>query len=203
MQQHELNFRLRRAPTAFICVLQAKALMDLQKRFVQQERQLQAATASAAASNTSEGADVEPYFPQERVQQELDMLHKVRMYSQDHSVVLISCVQLADPRLQHSSGAQYCSMRTASQVDLLSVWGGCAGLRALLCLHVMTVGGAACECCVLPCLCCQVEAQIDEVSTAAAVATAALPQLTREQQAAQVRKKQQAAGKHNDCGALV
>jgi hypothetical protein len=59
-------------------VLQAKALMDLQKRFVQQERELQASMASAAGSNASAGADVEPYFPKERVQLEQDMLHKVR-----------------------------------------------------------------------------------------------------------------------------
>jgi hypothetical protein len=58
-------------------VMQAKALMDLQKRFVQQERQLQASMASAAGSNASAGADVEPYFPKERVQLEQDMLHKV------------------------------------------------------------------------------------------------------------------------------
>jgi hypothetical protein len=52
--------------------------MDLQKRFVQQERELQASLASAAGSNASAGADVEPYFPKERVQLEQDMLHKVK-----------------------------------------------------------------------------------------------------------------------------
>jgi hypothetical protein len=60
-----------------LCWLQSQALMDLQKRFVQQERQLQASLAAAAGSNASEGADVEPYFPKERVQLEQDMLHKV------------------------------------------------------------------------------------------------------------------------------
>eukprot|EP00878_Enallax_costatus_P008075 GHUV01008445.1.p1 GENE.GHUV01008445.1~~GHUV01008445.1.p1 ORF type:complete len:900 (+),score=338.15 GHUV01008445.1:421-3120(+) len=56
---------------------QSKALMDLQKRFVQQEHQLQAATASAAVSNTTDGVEVESYLPQDRVKQELDMLHNV------------------------------------------------------------------------------------------------------------------------------
>lgn len=65
-----------------VCLyLQSKALMDLQNRFVQQEHQLQAATASAAANSTTDGVEVENYLPQERVKQELDMLHNVRMTS--------------------------------------------------------------------------------------------------------------------------
>lgn len=57
---------------------QAGTLQELQKRFEQQEHQLVAATASASASNGSEGVQVEPYFPEDKVQQELSMLHKVR-----------------------------------------------------------------------------------------------------------------------------
>jgi hypothetical protein len=57
--------------------LQAGALQELQKRFEQQEHQLQAATATAASTNGSEGVQVEPYFPEDKVQQELTMLHKV------------------------------------------------------------------------------------------------------------------------------
>jgi len=60
--------------------LQASALQELQKRFDQQEHQLSAATATAAAANGSEGVQVEPYFPEEKVQQELTMLQKVRGY---------------------------------------------------------------------------------------------------------------------------
>jgi hypothetical protein len=59
-------------------VLQAGALQELQTRFEQQEHQLQAATATAASTNGSEGVQVEPYFPEDKVQQELTMLHKVR-----------------------------------------------------------------------------------------------------------------------------
>lgn len=59
-------------------VVQAGALQELQKRFDQQEHQLAAATATAASTNGSEGVQVEPYFPEEKVQQELTMLHKVR-----------------------------------------------------------------------------------------------------------------------------
>eukprot|EP00879_Flechtneria_rotunda_P005303 GHRR01005589.1.p1 GENE.GHRR01005589.1~~GHRR01005589.1.p1 ORF type:complete len:720 (+),score=275.87 GHRR01005589.1:145-2304(+) len=63
---------------------QAKALMDLQKRFAQQERQLEAATASAAATNTSEA--LEQYLPEARVQQELDILHKVEAQIEEISL---------------------------------------------------------------------------------------------------------------------
>lgn len=59
-------------------MLQAGALQELQKRFETQEHQLQAATATAASTNGSEGVQVEPYFPEDKVQQELTMLHKVR-----------------------------------------------------------------------------------------------------------------------------
>lgn len=58
--------------------MQAITLQELQKRFDQQEHQLAAATATAASTNGSEGVQVEPYFPEEKVQQELTMLHKVR-----------------------------------------------------------------------------------------------------------------------------
>lgn len=64
-------------PTWCFLALQSKALLDLQQRFLQQEHQLQAATASAATSNTTDGVEVENYLPQERVKQELDMLHNV------------------------------------------------------------------------------------------------------------------------------
>lgn len=67
--------RRRCAGPASAC--QASALLDLQKRFVQQERQLQAATASAASSNASEGTQVEPYFAEEKVAQEVNILKHV------------------------------------------------------------------------------------------------------------------------------
>lgn len=60
------------------CLLQAGALQELQKRFDTQEHQLAAATATAASTNGAEGVQVEPYFPEDKVQQELTMLHKVR-----------------------------------------------------------------------------------------------------------------------------
>jgi hypothetical protein len=74
----EISTAADAAVLLLLCWLQSQALMDLQKRFVQQERQLQASVASAAGSNASAGADVEPYFPKERVRLEQDMLHKVR-----------------------------------------------------------------------------------------------------------------------------
>jgi len=57
--------------------VQASALLELQKRFVKQQQELQAATAVAAGSNTSEGVQVEPYFPQDKLQQELATLRQV------------------------------------------------------------------------------------------------------------------------------
>lgn len=60
-----------------MALLQASALLELQKRFVKQQQELQAATAVAAGSNTSEGVQVEPYFPQEKLQQELATLRQV------------------------------------------------------------------------------------------------------------------------------
>lgn len=63
---------------SIVCVLQASALQELQKRFDQQEHQLQAATATAASANGAENVQIEPYFPEDKVQQELTMLHKVR-----------------------------------------------------------------------------------------------------------------------------
>lgn len=65
-------------PAVMCCAVQASALQELQKRFDQQEHQLAAATATAASTNGSEGVQVEPYFPEDKVQQELTMLHKVR-----------------------------------------------------------------------------------------------------------------------------
>lgn len=61
----------------FVVLLQASALQNLQKRFDTQEHELAAATATAAGTKGSEGVQVEPYFPEEKVQQELTMLHKV------------------------------------------------------------------------------------------------------------------------------
>jgi hypothetical protein len=61
------------------CLLQASALQELQKRFETQEHQLAAATATAASTTGAEGVQVEPYFPEDKVQQELTMLHKVRV----------------------------------------------------------------------------------------------------------------------------
>jgi hypothetical protein len=58
-------------------VRQAAALQDLQKRFMQQEHQLEAATASSATTADSEQVQVENYFPEAKVQLELSMLHKV------------------------------------------------------------------------------------------------------------------------------
>jgi hypothetical protein len=58
---------------------QSTALQELRKRFEQQEHQLEAATASAASTNETGQVQVEPYFPEEKVQQELSMLHKVRV----------------------------------------------------------------------------------------------------------------------------
>lgn len=58
-------------------LLQASALQNLQKRFDTQEHELAAATATAVGTKGSEGVQVEPYFPEEKVQQELTMLHKV------------------------------------------------------------------------------------------------------------------------------
>lgn len=79
MGAHQLSAVCGQLPVLLCCcaAAQASALMELQKRFVQQERQLQASMAAAAGSNASEGADVEPYFPKERVALEQDMLHKV------------------------------------------------------------------------------------------------------------------------------
>jgi hypothetical protein len=78
-QQHTCRRRESYLPihTFIVVLVQGNALQELQKRFDQQEHALAAATATAAAANGSEGVQVEPYFAEGKVQQELSMLHKV------------------------------------------------------------------------------------------------------------------------------
>ncbi|WIA28468.1 hypothetical protein OEZ86_011012 [Tetradesmus obliquus] len=95
---------------------QASALMELQKRFVQQERQLQASMAAAAGSNASEGADVEPYFPKERVALEQDTLHKVEAQIEEVSASVEAATKGLPQLTQEQAAAQVQQLVRADQL---------------------------------------------------------------------------------------
>jgi hypothetical protein len=129
-------------------LMQASALQNLQKRFDTQEHELAAATATAAGTKGSEGVQVEPYFPEEKVQQELTMLHKVsrvpswlaktqtsQQWSSSESCCLV--LEHAQQRMtsaQHSSSPQLCWIPSHAGL----VMGGCADVSCVCMLLTMS-----------------------------------------------------------------